>query len=367
VFSDILNDLWDIQHVFAKVQSLATPRTRLILNSHSKLWELPLAVAARLGLALPTLPQNWLSTDDIVNLLSLAGLEPIRLWQEILWPLPTPVVAALANRFLVKLWPFRYLALTNFIMARLQPQRASAQSQPLVSVIVPARNEAGNIPSLVARVPEMGRGTELVFVEGHSDDGTYEIIEQEIRAHPERRCQLHRQAGFGKGDAVRLALEQAQGEIAIVLDADLSVSPEILPRFVELLRLGRGEFINGVRLVYPMEDQAMRFLNLLVNKLLCWVFSWLLGQPVKDALCGTKALWKADYDRIVATPVLPVESDPFGDFELLFGAARLGLKIVDCPVRYQARTYGSTKIERWRHGWMLLRMSILGARRLRFV
>jgi glycosyltransferase involved in cell wall biosynthesis len=237
----------------------------------------------------------------------------------------------------------------------------------LVSVIVPARNEAGNIPHIFARTPEMGTGTELIFVEGHSKDETYSVIKKEIAAHPDRRCKLLQQTGVGKGDAVRLGFANASGDMLMILDADLTVPPEDLPRFYEVLHSAIGDFANGVRLVYPMEDQAMRYLNMVGNKFFSLAFSWLLGQPIKDTLCGTKVLWKADYELIAANRVYFGDFDPFGDFDLLFGAAKLNHKIVDLPIRYRERTYGTTNIQRWKHGWLLLRMVLFAAGRIKFV
>jgi SAM-dependent methyltransferase len=367
ILSDLVNDLWDVQSVFEQLKPLTTSRTRLIINSYSRLWELPLSTVGKVGLAKPNLYQNWLTVDDLANLLELADFEVIRSWSEILWPLPTPLLEPLFNRFLVKLWPASSLALTNFIVARPKPQYRPRSTEPLVSVIVPARNEAGNIPAIFERVPEMGGGTELVFVEGHSRDATYAAIERVQASHPERRTQLLRQTGVGKGDAVRLGFAQAKGEVLMILDADLTVPPEDLPRFYQALISGQGEFINGVRLVYPMEKEAMRFLNLLGNKFFSLAFSWLLGQPIKDSLCGTKVLWKKDYERIAANRSYFGDFDPFGDFDLLFGAAKLGLKIVDLPIRYRERTYGSTNIQRFQHGWLLLRMVWFSARRIKFV
>lgn len=366
ILSDLVNDLWDVQTVFQQVARLATPHSRVIINSYSRLWELPLRVAEWLDLARPTLYQNWLALEDIAGLLNLADFEVIKHWQEVLWPLPTPLLADLSNRFLVKLWPFKYLALTNFIVARPRPQPELEATQPSVSVIVPARNEAGNISSILARTPNMGQWTELIFVEGHSRDGTYAAIEEAIATHPERRCQLLKQTGVGKGDAVRQGFEEAKGDILMILDADLTVPPEDLPRFYEALRSGKGEFVNGVRLVYPMEEEAMRFLNLLGNKFFSLAFSWLLGQPVKDTLCGTKVLWRADYELIAANRAYFGDFDPFGDFDLLFGAARLNLKIIDLPIHYRERTYGTTNIQRWKHGWLLLKMVLFAARRIKF-
>jgi glycosyltransferase involved in cell wall biosynthesis len=232
---------------------------------------------------------------------------------------------------------------------------------------VPARNEQGNIENILKRTPEMGAGTEIVFVEGHSTDNTYAVIEESIHLHPERRCQIMRQEGKGKRDAVRLGFSKAKGDVLMILDADLTVPPEDLPRFYNALVLGKADFVNGVRLVYPMEDQAMRFFNLIGNKFFSLAFSWLLGQSIKDTLCGTKVLWKKDYERIAANRSFFGDFDPFGDFDLLFGASILNFKIIDLPIRYRARTYGSTNIQRWKHGWLLLRMVAFAARKIKFI
>jgi len=367
IFSDLLNDLWDVQTVFERVASLSGPHTRIIINSYSRLWELPLTMAGKLGLAKPRLYQNWLTVEDINNFLSLADFEMIRHWAEILWPLKSSIFSTLCNRYLVKLWPFKHLALTNFIVARPHPQHEKLPKDPLVSVIIPARNEASNIRQIFTRTPQMGRGTELVFVEGHSHDNTYETIKEVIDAHPEWRCQLLQQKGVGKGDAVRLGFEKASGDVLMILDADLSVPPEDLPRFYEVLRSGKGEFINGVRLVYPMEKEAMRFMNLVGNKFFSLAFSWLLEQKVKDTLCGTKVLWKKQYNTIVSNRRYFGDFDPFGDFDLLFGAAKLNLKIMEMPIRYRERSYGTTNISRWKHGWLLLKMVLFASRRIKFV
>ncbi|HEX7433269.1 MAG TPA: glycosyltransferase [Anaerolineaceae bacterium] len=370
ILSDLLNDAWDVQTILEQVARLAHPGTRLIINSYSRLWEQPLALAQRLGLAQPTLTPNWLTVEDITNLAELGGFEVFRRWHEVLWPLPTPGLDALCNRYLVRFLPFQHLALANLIVARPAPIASICPVEatlPSVSVIVPARNEAGNIPQIFARCPEMGSQTELIFVEGHSSDSTYAAIEAAIATNPNRPTRLFRQTGIGKGDAVRLGFTQARGDIVMILDADLTVLPEDLPRFYKALCSGKGEFINGVRMVYPMEKQAMRFLNFLGNKFFSLAFSWLLGQPIKDTLCGTKALWRADYEKIAANRAYFGDFDPFGDFDLLFGAVRLCRKIIDLPVRYRERTYGTTNIQRWKHGWLLLKMVAIAAGRLKFI
>jgi SAM-dependent methyltransferase len=365
ILSDLVNDLWDVQAVLSNISQFTTARSRIIINSYSRLWEPVLGMARWLGLAKPTLYQNWLTVEDLSGLLSLADFEVIKRTQEVLLPLPIWLLADPCNRFLVKLWPFKHLALTNIIVAR--PQAYVHAKPPTVSVIIPARNDPGNIGDIFTRTPHMGEWTELVFVEGHSRDSTYAVIEEKIASHPTQRCQLIRQTGTGKGDAVRLGFSRAKGEMLMILDADLTVPPEDLPRFYEALRSGKGEFINGVRLVYPMEKQAMRFLNLLGNKFFSLTFSWLLGQPIKDTLCGTKVLWKRDYENIAARRDYFGDFDPFGDFDLIFGAVKLNLKITDLPIRYRERTYGTTNIQRWKHGWLLLKMVVFAARRIKFV
>jgi ubiquinone/menaquinone biosynthesis C-methylase UbiE len=367
ILSDLLNDLWDVQTVFEHLTDLSGPHTRIIINSYSRLWQLPLNMARRAGVATSNLPQNWLTVEDINNLLRLTNFEVIHHWTEVLLPLAVPFFATLCNRYLVKIWPFRFAALTNFIVARNRSDHLEVDTEPLVSVIVPARNEAGNVSQIFERTPQMGRRTEIVFVEGHSNDGTYETIQREMAARPDWQCKVLRQAGKGKGDAVRLGFRQASGDILMILDADLTVSPEDLPRFYEALCSEKGEFINGVRLVYPLEKEAMRFFNFLGNKFFSLAFSWLLGQPIKDTLCGTKVLWKKHYDLIAQNRSYFGDFDPFGDFDLLFGAAKLNLKIVEVPIRYQERTYGETNIRRWSHGWLLLKMVVFALRRIKFV
>lgn len=367
ILSDLLNDMWDVQMVLKHITDFTTPSTRIIINSFSHLWQIPLTVARWLGLATPNLPQNWLTVEDTTNLLQLTGYEVIRTWPEIIWPLPTPLVDKICNRFLAKLWPFKHLGLTNIIMARPAPDHRRREGAPKVSVVVPARNEEGNIRHIFERVPIMGSGTELIFVEGHSQDNTYEAIEAAMVDYPDFNPTLVKQTGIGKGDAVRKGFALASGDILMILDADLTVPPEDLIRFYEALQDGIGEFVNGVRLVYPMEDQAMRYLNYIGNKFFGSAFSWLLGQPIKDTLCGTKVLWRTDYERIAANRNYFGDFDPFGDFDLLLGAVKQNLKIVDLPIRYEERTYGSTNIQRWRHGLLLLKMVIFAARRLKFV
>lgn len=369
ILSDLVNDLWDVQAVLETVRGLAHPGTRVVINFFNNLWRLPLGVVRRLGKGADFLEQNWLSPDDVRNLLKITGFEVVKNVVGILAPVDLGWFGRAANRFLSPVAPFKWFALANFMVARPMPreEERTPTDAPTVSVIVPARNEAGNIAEIIDRIPEMGAGTEVVFVEGHSQDDTYAVIGALIDQYPEKSLSRYRQQGKGKGDAVRLGFEKASGDILMILDADMTVPPESLTRFFNVLASGQGEFINGVRLVYPMAQHAMRFANIVGNKFFSILFSWLLGQPIKDTLCGTKVLWRADYGKIAANRQYFGDFDPFGDFDLLFGAAKQNLKIVEMPIRYQERRYGDTNIRRWYHGWVLLKMAAFAAKRIKFI
>ncbi len=363
LLSDLVNDLPDVQAVLQKLHSVAHRRTRLVLNFFNNVWRPILHAGEKLGLKSPTLLQNWLSTSDVKNLLHLAGWEVVKTDTRILWPVKTPFWDWLCNRCLAPLLP--HFCLTITLIARPKPTAASADYS--CSVIIPARNEAGNIEDAVRRTPEMGSGTEIIFIEGHSTDQTWSEIQRVSASYPQRTIRALKQQSRGKGGAVREAFAAARGDLLFILDADLTMPPEELPKFYEAARSGTAEFVNGVRLVYPMEEEAMQFLNMVANKFFGLAFSWLLGQQIKDTLCGTKVLFREDYDALARNRAFFGEFDPFGDFDLIFGAAKLNLRLVDLPIRYRARTYGQTNIHRWRHGWLLLRMAFFAARRLKFI
>lgn len=361
--SDTLHLAADVQLLFERLQTVAHADTRLLLNYHSNLWRPLLSLAQFFRLKTAEPQSNWLASSDVRNLLLLANWNPLTFQGRLLVPFPLFGLEQLFNRWLAPL--ISWSCLTVFCVAR--PAGIRKHPLPTVSVIVPARNEAGNIEAAIRRTPQMGAGTELIFVEGHSRDDTWAQIQRIAREHPTLNIKTMQQTGRGKGDAVRLGFAAATGDILMILDADLTMPPEELPKFYEVLVSGRAEFANGCRLVYPMDEKAMQFLNLCANKTFGLIFTWLLGQPVKDTLCGTKALTRAHYQRITLNRAYFGEFDPFGDFDLLFGAAKQSLKIADVPIRYRERTYGSTNIQRWRHGWLLLRMMAFAARKLKFI
>jgi SAM-dependent methyltransferase len=363
IVSDTLNLAADVQHLLERLHAVSHPGTRLLINFQNSLWRPFLTLARALGLKSQQPQNSWLASSDVLNLLQLAGWTSVCHRGHILVPFRAAGLGTLFNRWVAPL--LQWFCLTVFIVAR--PERTGAPRQLTVSVVIPARNEAGNIAAAVARTAEMGAGTELIFVEGHSRDDTWAQIQKVAAENPHRKIKILQQTGRGKGDAVRAGFAVATGDILMILDADLTMPPEDLPKFYDVLASGRAEFANGVRLVYPMDEKAMQFLNLCANKTFGLIFTWLLGQPVKDTLCGTKVLSRAHYESVAANRAYFGDFDPFGDFDLLFGAAKLNLKIADVPIRYRERTYGTTNIQRWKHGWLLLRMVLFAARKLKFV
>jgi SAM-dependent methyltransferase len=360
---DAIGNLDDIQSTFSNFHKLCTSETRVVIAYHSGFWEPILRLAEWLGLKSPTKAQNWLSASDIAAILALSDFEEIwRDWR-ILCPRRLLGLGPLVNRFIAPLPLIRQLCVRHFVVLR--SLRAPVARPRSASVIVPCRNERGNIEAAVRRIPRFAEDVEIVFIEGHSRDGTLEEINRVIATHPDRDIKMAVQTGIGKGDAVHLGCSLARGEVLIILDADLTVAPEDLPKFYDVLASGKGEFVNGSRLVYPMEDDAMRTLNFLANKLFSVVFSFLLNQRITDTLCGTKALRKESYLKVVAGRSYFGDFDPFGDFDLIFGAAKQNLKMVEIPVRYSARNYGETQISRFRHGWLLLRMVFFAIRKLK--
>ena len=365
ILSDTIGYLDDCEVAFERLHSLCTPDTRLIVSYYSWRWQPILALGEKIGLKMPSSEMNWLSTEDTMGFLHLADFEPVkREWRQLV-PRSLFGLGTLINRFIGTLPLIRRLSLRNYLVAR--PVRDVKLRKTSTTVLIPCRNEKGNIENAVKRLPDFCEDLEILYVEGNSQDGTLDEIHRVIEAYPDKDIKVLVQDGKGKGDAVRKGFDHARGDILMILDADLTVPPEDLPKFYKAISSGKGEYINGTRLVYPMDDQAMRFLNFWANRTFSVLFTWLLNQRLTDTLCGTKVLTKKNYEKIVANRSYFGEFDPFGDFDLIFGATKLNLKIVEVPIRYAAREYGETQISRFQHGWLLLKMVVFAYKKLKII
>jgi SAM-dependent methyltransferase len=367
----LCHSVLDVQALLLGLKRRVAADGRIYLTAFNYFWEVPTRAAELAGWKRPAPTANWLSDSDFRNLFDITGLEVVRFEDRLLLPLDVPGASAGLNKYLVRVPGMQHLSLYRIYVLRVRDGGAGTpapQRRASVTVVVPARNEAGNVQAAIDRTPVMGKSTELIFVEGGSKDGTWEEIQRAMgRYDGPLNLRAFKQSGKGKGDAVRLGFAHATGDLLMILDADLTVPPEDLPAFYEVAARGQADFVQGTRLVYPMEPGAMRFFNKLGNMAFSQLFTYLLQQPIKDTLCGTKVLWRKDYERIAAGRSYFGDFDPFGDFDLIFGAARLGLKIAEIPVRYRDRSYGETNISRWKHGVLLLKMSAIAARKIKFV
>lgn len=353
---NVAGEITDLERCLRGVHRLCARRTRLVILQHNFLWEPMVKCAAKLGLVMPTPLQNWLTAYDLKTFLHLAGFRILRTGFRCPLPFGLPILSWFFNRLLGRLPIASRLGILQFVVAR-PLGRVPAPETLRVSVVVPCKNEEANVPSLVDRVPEMGGGTEIILVDDQSADRTRALIEETIRLHPDRSVKPAAGPGEGKGACVRAGLEVATGDVYMILDADMTVMPEVLPRFFDALAGDRGEFVNGSRLVYPAEGEAMRFLNIIGNKLFAWLFTYLLGQRVKDTLCGTKAVWAEDYPRLLKTRAFLRNVDRWGDYDWIFGAALNSLEIVEVPVHYLERKGGESKMtRRLQNAWIMFKV-----------
>jgi len=364
ILSDTLGNLWDAQKAIHHLRVLCHSHTRLVISQYNFLWEPLVKILEILHLKQKQPNQNWFSNKDVENLLHLENFQLIKTERKVWLPIRIPLLNFLFNRVMANLPGLNRIGLVNFLVAR---PILSDNRQFHVSIVIPARNERGIIENAIKRTPEFGLSQEFILIEGNSSDQTYEEMERVQKTYSDKNIRLMKQTGTGKGNAVREAFDVATGDVLMILDADLTMPPEELPKFYDALRYNKGEFINGCRLVYPMEKNAMRLFNLIGNKFFGWFFSYLLSQRLKDTLCGTKVLYRHDYETIQSNRQYFGDFDPFGDFDLLFGAAKQNLKITEVIIRYKDRAYGNTQISRFKHGLLLLRMSLFAARKIKFI
>jgi SAM-dependent methyltransferase len=371
LMANTISYIEDIQKSLHSTKKACQANSRLVMTFHNPAWEPILKFATFIGQRMPLLNLNWLSLEDVENLLNLAGFEVIYHGKRLIFPKRVPLISYFLNRVLAPLPIINKFCLCEYVIARLRPQEADIQAQirqKTCSVIIPARNEAGNIEACVTRMPNLGHHTEIIFIEGHSKDNTWEEIQRVQKKYGDRwDIKIAQQSGKGKGDAVRQGFDLASGDVFIILDSDLTVKPEDLVYFFEAIASGQCEFANGCRLIYPLSDTTMPWLNRMANRFFAWLLSYLLNTKIKDSLCGTKAISKENYQRIAENRSYFGDFDPFGDFDLLFGSAKLRLKINDIPVRYMPRTYGSSNIQHFKEGLVLLKMCSYAAKKIKFI
>ena len=370
VISNLIGFVDDIQNVFEQVKKCCHANTKVIVQYYNSMWEPLIKLSELLGIKQKTPTQNWLSTRDINNLLFVSGFDVYRNSKRLIFPFFIPLLSALLNKYLAKFPFFKFFSFNIYSFAKPLPQTNEAEyaGKYSTTVVIPARNESGNIENAILRLPKFGKHIEIIFVEGNSTDDTWTKIQEIQKKYAATHdIKIAQQKGKGKADAVREGYKIATGDILMILDADLTVPPEDLPKFYNAIAGSKGDFINGTRLVYPMDKEAMRFLNYLGNHFFSWAFTWLLDQRFKDTLCGTKVMFREDYIKLTTNRKYFGEFDPFGDFDLLFGAHKLNLKIVEVPIRYRERTYGETNISRFKHGVILLRMCAFASRKCKFI
>jgi 2-polyprenyl-3-methyl-5-hydroxy-6-metoxy-1,4-benzoquinol methylase len=355
----LFNDIGDTVDVLQALRNLA-PRcqrhTRVLITTYNHLWEPLVTFAEWLGMKVPRSEQNWLSTADIRNLLKLAGFEALETHRIVLFPKYVPLLSSFLNHFCARLPILSKLCMTQIVVARLLPPPVRGEELS-VSVVIPCKNERGNVEDAVRRIPALAGETEIIFCDDQSTDGTAEEVLRVQSLYPKKNIRLEHGPGVCKSRNVWTGFNAAKGDVLIILDADLTTIPEELSYFIDVIASGQAEFVNGSRLVYPVPKGAMNGANMLGNKFFSVAFTYLLGQRVKDTLCGTKVLWRSDWERIKLMLGTWGTEDRWGDYELLFGAAKLNLKILDLPVHYQERIYGSTKMTKvFRNGLVMLKM-----------
>jgi hypothetical protein len=357
------NHEYDIEGTLRALWKKMSRTSRVVTVMYNPYLRWAYSLANRFSIRRGELPSTFVTSTDLRNIAALAGFEVVRARPVGFLPWRMGGVGTLINRVCAALPIVRFASLAWVVVLR--PIKPSA-NKPSLSIVIPARNERGNIEAALQRMPDLGVTPEVIFVEGHSNDGTWEEIERVSELYKDRfPIKCFRQTGKGKADAVRLGFSKASGELLTILDADLTMPPELLNRFYEAWTSGLADFINGNRLVYPMEGQAMKFLNWLGNIFFAKALSFVLDARLGDSLCGTKLMTRRDYERFVRWRGEFGDFDPFGDFELIFPACCLGLGVIDVPIRYRDRVYGTTNIRRFYHGMMLFKMTWIGLCRLR--
>ena len=370
IISDTIGYLEDVEETLGRLHKYCNQNTRLIVSYYSPLWAPLLNFASLIKLKMSNVNSTLLTPTDISNFLIGAKFDSVRIERKILIPFKIFGLERIINRFLAPLPILSNICLRHYNISR-SLKNVKHNDKLSASIIIPCKNELGNIRDAITRIPRFTKKLEIIFVEGNSKDGTWEEINSVIKKNNSKKSGLvikaYKQPKKGKADAVFFAFEKASNDILFILDGDLTVAPETLEKFWNKISSGEAEYVNGSRLIYPMDNNAMRFLNYIANKIFSILFTWLLGQRFTDTLCGTKVISKENYLRAKKKNASLGNFDPFGDFFIIFGASRLCLKITEVPIRYRARAYGETQISRFSHGILLIRMLAFAFLRLKAI
>ena len=346
----------DFIKFFNRLYKESNKKSKIILTTINSSWKPIIYIAKKMRLTSLKVSDGWISLNQLENIANLTNFVVLEKGYRTLIPKYIPFLSDIINSLFLKVPIIKRVGILQYIvLLKSDPPKKSNLS---CSIVVPCFNEEGNVEDCIKKCPKVGKFTELIIVDDGSSDKTYQIAQGLLKKYPFVRV-ISYKPNRGKAHAVERGFSSAKGDIIMVWDADRTVPENELYLFYDALATGKARFANGTRLLYPMEDQAMKWLNLVGNKIFSLIFSWILSTPISDTLCGTKALFKKDYKKI------KMGNEPWGDFDLLFGASDLGLKIIEIPVHYRKRVAGESKMKVFKHGLMLAKMAFIGAFRLK--
>ncbi len=354
ILTDLFEVSTDILELLSMVNKLLGKDGIIVICSINQKWNRILNLFERLNLKDGNQKRLFINSTIVLNIAKVTGLEFVTQRNKQIFPFRMLGLGSLINNILeILFFPFSFGIRIYSILN--QQEKFNEEKKYSKSIIIPAKNEEKNLKPLLNQIPELEEDHEIILAIGDSEDKTYEVA-KEIK---EARCwpfevKVIKQTGKGKANAVWEAVEEASKEVIIILDADISVNPETIVQFNSVIDTGKASFVNGTRLIYGMESGAMRIVNNLGNRIFQYIVSIIIGQKITDSLCGTKVFFRKDFNKIKLWKELVQMKDPFGDFDMIFTAGYFGLKILEIPVRYQARVYGVTQIKRFRDGYKLI-------------
>lgn len=324
----------------------------ILLTSITPIWDGVLSILEMLNLKNKSKKRSYIHLNKLSAVLDTINFQITGKRTRQYFPFKLFYFGNIINNFLeIILYFFNFGIRSYFTIKEIED---TAEKDVLSkTIIVPAKNEEGNLNELINRIPYLGNNVEVIISCGISNDNTLGMAKS--LKSDNFIIKVIEQTSKGKANAVWEACEQSSNDLIAILDADLSVDPEELSSFFELIETKKCDFVNGTRLIYSMEKGSMRFINNFGNRLFQYVVSKIIRLPLTDSLCGTKVFKKNLYEKIKKWQSVVKIKDPFGDFDLLFAAAYSSQKIVEYPIHYRARKYGTTQIRRFKDGFKLIK------------